>query len=97
MDTFRLSNVLFDKARYDGKRFYVVTMLPGSAPDPSKEPLTDRANLAWLPVDFHNGTVEVDVAAVFGPRCPSFCERFHWLGLQDRIQSRFRGHLPASR
>jgi hypothetical protein len=55
MDAFILSNVLFDKAHYDGKDAYVVTMPPGSAQDTSKGPLTDRANLACLPLDFTMG------------------------------------------
>jgi hypothetical protein len=76
MDMFRLSNVPLDETQYDGKDAFVVTMPPGSAQDPSKGPLTDRANLAWLPTDFHNGTIEVDVAAVLAPDAPAFARGY---------------------
>jgi hypothetical protein len=82
MDMFRLSNVLFDETQYDGKDAFVVTMPPGSAQDPNKGPLTDRANLAWLPIDFHNGTIEVDVAAVLAPDAPAFARGFIGLGFR---------------
>jgi hypothetical protein len=44
--------------------------------------------MAWLPVNFHNGTVEVDVASDLAPDAPSFARGF--AGISFRISPDMR-------
>jgi len=58
--------------------------MPSSAyQDPTKERLTDRNFLAWLPMDFHDGTIEVDIASDMAPDAPSYARGF--VGVSFRI------------
>jgi hypothetical protein len=49
----------------------------------SKEELIDRDFMAWLPVDFHKGTIEVEVASQLAPGAPDYSRGF--IGLTFRI------------
>ena len=88
---FKLSGVLANEAEYKGKKCIVVTMPSKMYQDPKKERLTDRTFFAWLPADFHNGTVEVDVAAVLAPDAPDYARGFIGLGFRIDSNLNFEG------
>jgi len=83
---FKFSNVLAKEATYKGAKCIEVTMPAELYQDPQKEALTDRPNLAWLPIDFHNGAIECDVAAVLASDAPGYARGF--IGIGFRIDSR---------
>ncbi|SFB38202.1 hypothetical protein SAMN04515620_1589 [Collimonas sp. OK607] len=82
---FKLNVVSIEKFTFKGKEAFEVAMPRDAYQDPEKEVLTDRANLAWIPIDFHNGTIEVDVAAVLARDAPNYARGF--IGLGFRIDS----------
>jgi hypothetical protein len=88
---FKLSVVSIKKAAFEGKDAFEVTLPRESIQDPQKEVLTDRANLAWLPVDFHNGVIECDVAAVLDPAAPAYARGFIGLGFRIDSKLHFEG------
>jgi len=51
--------------------------------DPTKEPLSDRDFMAWLPLDFHDGVIEADVKGKIAPGAPDFARGF--VGFAFRI------------
>lgn len=80
------------KARvYKGKNAVFVTMPPESYQDPLKEQLTDRTFLAALPVDFHNGTIEVDLAAKLAKDAPDYARGFIGLVFRADAKMNFEG------
>ncbi|MGB8600858.1 MAG: hypothetical protein WCD42_01545 [Rhizomicrobium sp.] len=58
-------------------------MPPSDYQDPAKERLTDRAFMAWLPVDFHDGTIDVDIVSDLAPDAPPYARGF--AGVSFRI------------
>jgi hypothetical protein len=65
-----------------------MTMPPKAVQDPKTEKLTDRNFMAWLPVDFSDGLIEVEVASELAPDAPSYARGF--IGLTFRIDSEGR-------
>jgi hypothetical protein len=64
-------------------------VMPKSAwQDAAKEKPTDRNYMAWLPVDFNDGTIEVEVASVLALDAPEFARGF--IGVAFRIDERGR-------
>ncbi|MEW6659461.1 MAG: type II toxin-antitoxin system HicB family antitoxin [Thermodesulfobacteriota bacterium] len=88
---FKLSNVSAKEATYKGEKAIEVTMPSELYQDPKKEALTDRPNLAWLPVDFHNGSIECDVAAALATDAPDYARGFIGIGLRIDSKLNFEG------
>ncbi|HEV2516605.1 MAG TPA: hypothetical protein VGV07_15220 [Devosia sp.] len=79
------NGVTISNTAYKGRPAVQVTMPSSAYQDPSKEALIDRDFMAWQPVDFHNGTIEVDVASVLAPDAPAYARGF--IGLAFRIDA----------
>jgi hypothetical protein len=80
---FRLSKVVLSKTRYLGSAAFEMRMPSHFYQDPSRERLSDRDFMAWLPLDFHDGTIEVDIASDLAPDAPAYARGF--VGLSFRI------------
>jgi hypothetical protein len=83
LDDFRLSDVWLETAHFQSREAFRVTMSSDSYQDILTERLTDRPFLAWLPVDFGNGTIEVDLASVLADDAPDYARGF--IGVAFRI------------
>jgi hypothetical protein len=58
--------------------------MPASAyQDPARERLTGRAYMAWLPVEFGDGAIEVEVASDLASDAPTYARGF--VGVSFRI------------
>ncbi|MHC1711379.1 MAG: hypothetical protein AB9872_04425 [Solidesulfovibrio sp.] len=88
---FKLSSVLAKDSTYKGKKVIEVTMPSELYQDPKNEVLTDRPNLAWLSVDFHNGVIECDVAAALSPDAPDYARGFIGIGFRIDSKLNFEG------
>ncbi|WP_229491545.1 hypothetical protein [Massilia sp. HP4] len=84
--SFNLSGVSLRPSIYQGATAMEVRMPPASYQDPAREALADRNFMAWLPVDFGDGTIEVDVASDLAPDAPAYARGF--VGLAFRIDAR---------
>jgi hypothetical protein len=82
---FTFSGVSAEDVIFKDRTSILVTMPPASYQNLQTEKLTDRALFAWLPIDFANGTIEVDVASVLAPDAPAFARGF--IGLAFRIDN----------
>lgn len=85
VDEFRLSGVSLRSSSYKGAPAFEMRMPASAYQDPAKEQLSDRDFMAWLPVDFHDGTIEVDVASDLASDAPDYARGF--VGLAFRIDS----------
>lgn len=83
--TWKKSGVLTKNTEYRGKKALQVKMPAESYQDPKKEELNSRNFFAWLPLDFHNGTIEVDVAGVLADDAPEYARGF--VGIAFRVES----------
>jgi hypothetical protein len=88
IEQFRLSGVSLVETSYQGDRALRVTMPSSAYQDASKDRLLDRDFMAWLPVDFHNGTLELDVASDLAPDAPAYARGF--IGVSFRIDDMSR-------
>lgn len=88
LSNFTLSGVSLVTAEYLGKSALKMQMPPSEFQDPANEKLTDRKFMAWLPLDFHNGVIEVDVASTLAKEAPAYARGF--LGISFRIDSQQR-------
>jgi hypothetical protein len=88
LSDFICSGVSLEKAEYLGESSMKMQMPSAKFQDPIKEKLTDRAFMAWLPVDFHNGTIEVDVVSTLAANAPAYARGF--LGISFRIDKTTR-------
>ncbi len=86
--SYRLSGVKLQSTTYLGGPALELRMPSSSYQDASKETLSDRDFMAWLPVDFHDGTVEVDIASDLAPDAPDYARGF--VGLTFRIDDQGR-------
>lgn len=82
---FHLSGVSLRETTYQGKPAFEITMPSADYQDPTKEQLTDRTFMAWLPLDFHDGTIEVDIAGDLALDAPAYARGF--VGVSFRIDS----------
>jgi hypothetical protein len=83
---FRLSGVTLREGRFLGQPALEMRMPSSSYQDPAREKLSDRDFMAWLPVDFHNGIIEVDVASELASDAPAYARGF--IGLSFRIEDK---------
>lgn len=83
VDQFKLSGVSMAAVTYEGVDAFEVRMPPSSYQDPAKEALADRNFMAWLPVNFGDGTIEVDLASDLASDAPAYARGF--VGLAYRI------------
>ncbi len=88
LESFRLSGVTLNCATYQRSPALEMRMPREAYQDPRVEKLADRNFMAWLPVNFHNGTIEVDVASDLAPDAPDYARGF--IGLAYRIDDRGR-------
>jgi hypothetical protein len=87
-ESFRLSGVSLRPSAYQGAPAMEVRMPPASWQDPAREILADRDFMAWLPVDFGDGTIDVDVASDLAADAPGYARGF--VGLAFRIDAKGR-------
>ena len=80
---YRLSGVSLREGSFNGEPALEMKMPSSASQDPTREQLSDRDFMAWLPVDFHNGTIDVDVASSLAPDAPGYARGF--IGLAFRI------------
>lgn len=78
-----LSGVSVAETSYKGREALQVTMPSSAWLNPAVEELVDRDFMAWHPLDFADGTIEVDVASVLAPDAPAYARGF--IGLAFRI------------
>nr|WP_240635012.1 alpha/beta hydrolase [Brenneria salicis]NMN90735.1 pimeloyl-ACP methyl ester carboxylesterase [Brenneria salicis ATCC 15712 = DSM 30166]RBP60195.1 pimeloyl-ACP methyl ester carboxylesterase [Brenneria salicis ATCC 15712 = DSM 30166] len=88
IDAYRLSGVTLRPSTYQGSAAFELRMPSSAYQDPAREPLSDRDFMAWLPVDFQDGTIEVDVASDLAPDAPDYARGF--IGLTFRIDEKGR-------
>jgi hypothetical protein len=88
---FRNSGVIIEQVHYKGRDAICVSMSSDSYQDIRTDRLTDRPFLAWLPVDFSNGTIEVDVLSVLAGDAPEYARGFIGLGFRIDERLRFEG------
>jgi hypothetical protein len=86
--SFRLSGVSLRPSVYQGSAAMALRMPASSYQDPAREALADRDFMAWLPVDFGDGTIDVDVASDLAPDAPAYARGF--VGLAFRIDAKGR-------
>lgn len=85
MQDFLLSGVALSQQAYKGEQALEIKMPPSAYQDPSKEALKDRNFMVWLPLDFHNGTIEATIASDLAPDAPDYARGF--VGLAFRIDN----------
>ena len=85
---FRLSGVSLIQAQYQHQPALQLKMPSSSYQDQSKERLLDRDFMAWVPMDFRNGTIDVDVASDLAPDAPAYARGF--IGVAFRIDDATR-------
>jgi hypothetical protein len=88
---FLNSSVIVEKAHYKARDAIRVSMSSDSYQDIRTDRLTDRPFLAWLPVDFSNGTIEIDVASTLADDAPEYARGFIGLGFRIDDDLRFEG------
>jgi len=79
------SGVSTKSTEYKDKKALQVKMPSESYQDPKKEELSSRNFFAWLPLDFHNGTIDVEVAGVLATDAPVYARAF--VGVAFRVES----------
>jgi hypothetical protein len=82
---FLLSGVSLRQESYKGEQALEIKMPSNAYQDPSKEALKDRNFMAWLPLDFQNGTIEATIASDLAPDAPGYARGF--VGLAFRIDN----------
>jgi hypothetical protein len=88
LDDFTLRGVSLAEVTYLGERAFEMAMPSTAFQDPQREQLTDRDYMAWLPIDFNDGTIEVDVASTLAADAPTYARGF--VGVSFRIDSENR-------
>lgn len=84
-EAFHLSGVSLRPSVYKGTAALEMRMPTASYQDPALEALADRDFMAWLPVDFGDGTIEVDLASDLAADAPDYARGF--VGLAFRIDA----------
>ncbi|TCP32411.1 hypothetical protein EV292_10843 [Sphingomonas sp. BK235] len=88
VDAFKLSGVKLQQDTYQGVSALKMTMPSSATQDPTKEALADRDYMAWLPLNFHDGTIDVDVASDLSADAPRYARGF--VGVTFRIDDNNR-------
>lgn len=88
---YQTVGVSIREAEFKGRTAVEMRMPSSSYQDPTRDILTDRPFLAWLPINFVNGVIEADVASTLAPDAPAFARGFIGLafriGATDRFES----------
>ncbi|WP_199229327.1 MULTISPECIES: family 16 glycoside hydrolase [Caulobacter] len=80
---FQLSGVSLAEVSYKGEPAFEMRMPAAAYQDPAHEILTDRAFMAWLPMDFHDGVIEVEISGEPAADAPAYARGF--VGVSFRI------------
>ncbi|WP_259697557.1 hypothetical protein [Pseudomonas fluorescens] len=80
---YQLSGVSLVDTLYQGQHALALQMPGSSYQDPTRERLLDRDFMAWLPMDFGDGSIEVDVASDLAIDAPEYARGF--VGVAFRI------------
>jgi hypothetical protein len=88
-EQFKLSGVSLRPSIYQGSNALEVRMPAAQYQNPLQEALADRDFMAWLPMDFIDGTIEVDLASDLAADAPNYARGF--VGLAFRIDA--KGHF----
>jgi len=83
---YKLAGVTLARTEYINQSTLEIRMPSGCYQDPKIERLTDRNFMAWLPVDFGDGTIDVDVASELASDAPDYSRGF--IGLAYRIDDK---------
>jgi hypothetical protein len=81
---YSLISVKLKEGDFNGSKALQVSLPSNHWQDPNTETLTDRNYMAWLPVNFHNGIIEVDLASTLATGAPDYARGF--AGVSFRIQ-----------
>lgn len=85
LEQFKVDGVTLRESFYKGSPAVEIRMPSEKFQDASKEKLTDRSFMAWLPIDFRDGVIEVDIASELTPDAPAYARGF--AGVSFRIDS----------
>jgi hypothetical protein len=85
---FKLSGVSAQEVTYKGRSALEVKVPTLCYQDPVKDILSDRDFMAWLPLDFSDGAIEVSLSSVIAPDAPAFARGF--IGISFRIDNNGR-------
>jgi hypothetical protein len=85
---FVLSGVSLRAAMYLGQPSFEIRMPASAHQDPARERLRGRAYMAWLPKEFHDGAIEVEVASDLASDAPPYARGF--VGVSFRIDQALR-------
>lgn len=88
-ESYRLSGVTLRPSTYQGGAALELRMPSSAYQDPTREELTDRDFMAWLPMDFQDGTIEVEVASDLAPDAPAYARGFVGISFRIDEQGRF--------
>jgi hypothetical protein len=88
---FKVSGVHLQQGWYRGEQAYQITMPAAAYQHPDVEILTDRAMPAWLPVDFADGTIELDLASTLAADAPGYAKGFIGVAFRIDAELRFEG------
>lgn len=80
---YQLSGVSLVETLYQGQHALALQMPGSSYQNPPRERLLDRDFMAWLPMDFGDGSIEVDVASDLAIDAPEYARGF--VGVAFRI------------
>jgi hypothetical protein len=86
--SYRRSGVELRDSTYLGAPALELRMPASAYQDPAREQLSDRNFMAWLPVDFQDGTIEVEVASDLAEDAPAYARGF--VGISFRIDAKGR-------
>lgn len=86
---FKLSGVSLLETQYKNQIALQVKMPSSSYQDASKERLLDRDFMAWVPLNFKNGTIDVDVASDLASDAPAYARGFVGIAFRIDEASRF--------
>lgn len=89
VESYRLSGVQLRPSAYRGSAALELRMPSSAYQDPAREQLSDRNFMAWLPVDFQDGTIEVEVASDLAPDAPAYARGFAGISFRIDGQGRF--------
>ncbi|WAC74790.1 hypothetical protein OU995_08860 [Roseateles sp. SL47] len=98
---FKLSGATLRAESYRGSPAFALRVPSSSYQDPTGERLSDRNVMAWLPIDFGHGSIEVDITSDLAPDAPDdargfvgFACRMDEPGRRRRCVDRIRDHCP---
>lgn len=87
---FKLQGVSLAETTFQGGTAFEITMPKSATQDPARETLTDRGDyMAWLPIDFGDGAIKVDVASVLAPDAPGYTRGFIGMAFRIDPENRF--------